>query len=41
MKLVFQRVEGAAVKVVETDEEVARIGRGLLCFLGIGKRDHT
>lgn len=40
MKLVFQRVEGAAVKVVETGEEIARIGKGLLCLVGIGKKDH-
>ncbi|CDJ63834.1 histidyl tRNA synthetase 2, putative [Eimeria necatrix] len=40
MKLVLQRVEGAAVKVAETGEEVARIGKGLICLLGIGKHDH-
>jgi len=37
MKAVLQRVSGAAVAVA--DEEVARIGKGLLVLLGIARED--
>ncbi|OEH79716.1 D-aminoacyl-tRNA deacylase [Cyclospora cayetanensis] len=40
MKLVLQRVEGAAVRVAATGEEVSRIGKGIVCLLGISKKDH-
>ena len=40
MRMVLQRVERASVRIVETGEEVGRIGRGVCCLLGVGKHDH-
>lgn len=40
MRMILQRVEGASVVLADSRETVAKIRRGLVCFLGIGKHDH-
>lgn len=40
MRLILQRVEGASVVLAGNKETVSKIGRGLVCFVGIGKHDH-
>ncbi|PFH37499.1 histidyl-tRNA synthetase [Besnoitia besnoiti] len=39
MRLVLQRVESACVEVVETGEISGKIGRGILCLLGLDVND--
>lgn len=40
MRMVMQRVEKAAVRIAATGEEVGSVGQGLVCLVGVGKRDH-
>jgi D-tyrosyl-tRNA(Tyr) deacylase len=39
MKLVVQRVIDAQVRVVDTDETVGKIGKGIFILIGVGKDD--
>ncbi|PHJ20460.1 d-tyrosyl-trna deacylase [Cystoisospora suis] len=39
MRLVLQRVESACVEVVESGEISGKIGRGILCLMGISTKD--
>ncbi|ESS28863.1 histidyl-tRNA synthetase [Toxoplasma gondii] len=39
MRMVLQRVESACVQVVETGELAGKIGRGIVCLLGISGED--
>lgn len=40
MRVIIQRVEKASVTIAGTGEETARIRKGVVCLLGIGKHDH-